>query len=214
MRRSDHARLLSCLTGLKGQVTVQARAGFSLVEMLVTLVILIILMTLYWGPNSASRQRALKSTCGKNLSKLYVAMDIYATEHDGKFPEVPGARTSEEALVVLVPRYTSDTSLFVCPGSQDSALAPDVFQKGRISYAYYMGLTPKNSQPLMSDRQVDTSSKSAGQFAFSPNGKAPGNNHRKFGGNFLFPDGRVESTPAKLPFSATLSPGVVLLNPR
>jgi prepilin-type N-terminal cleavage/methylation domain-containing protein/prepilin-type processing-associated H-X9-DG protein len=214
MRRSDHARSCACSTGLNEQVAVRFRGGFSLIEMLVTLAILIILTTLYWGPNSASRQRSLKSTCARNLSKLYVAMDIYATEHGAKFPEVPGARTSEEALVPLVPRYTSDTSLFICPGSKDSAPPADTFQQGRISYAYYMGQPTNGTRPLMSDRQVDTTSKSPGQLAFSFNGKPPGNNHRKFGGNFLFADGRVESTPAKLPFAAGLTPGLVLLNPK
>src|SRR5579859_3549100 len=117
-----------------------ARSAFSLIELLVTVAIILILTTLYFGPNNANRQQALKRSCQKNLEKLYVSMEIYANEHGGTFPEVGGARSSEEALDVLVPKYTSDTSAFICPGSKDSALPSGEPLRGRkISYAYYMG---------------------------------------------------------------------------
>jgi prepilin-type N-terminal cleavage/methylation domain-containing protein len=190
-------------------------AGFSLIELLVVVVIILLLTTLYWGPSSASRQRALKRSCQKNLQKAYVALQIYANDHGGNFPVVPGASNSEAALDSLVPRYTSDTSCFICPGSGDSSLpSGESFRNRRISYAYYLGLSLTNgAQPLMSDRQVDTSAKTAGQLVFSPNGKPPGNNHRSYGGNILFSDGRLEMTPAHTPFALPLTPGELLLNP-
>jgi prepilin-type N-terminal cleavage/methylation domain-containing protein/prepilin-type processing-associated H-X9-DG protein len=193
----------------------QDAKGFSLIELLITVVILLILTTLYFGPNNANRQQALKGACQRNLEKIYVSLEIYGNDHAGKFPEVSGARTSEEALDVLVPKYTSDTSPFTCPGSSDSELpAGESFRSRRISYAYYMGRALTNSQQvLMSDRQVDTLSKSAGQAVFSTSGKPPGNNHRKFGGNFLFCDGHAEMSGAVAPFPLTLTNGEVLLNP-
>ena len=51
-------------------------------------------------------------------------------------------------------------------------------------------------------------------MVFSPDGKPPGNNHHKFGGNFLFADGSVQSSPPRLTFSLAVAPGVVLLNPK
>jgi prepilin-type processing-associated H-X9-DG protein len=78
-----------------------------------------------------------------------------------------------------------------------------------------MGWHLTNAQAvLMSDRQVDTNSKIAGDFAFSTTGKSPGNNHHKFGGNFLFGDGHQELTPPKVPFALPVPPGIVLLNPK
>jgi prepilin-type N-terminal cleavage/methylation domain-containing protein/prepilin-type processing-associated H-X9-DG protein len=190
-------------------------AAFSLIELLVTVAIILILTTLYFGPNTANRQQALKRACQKNLEKIYVSMEIYANEHGGKFPEVAGVRTSEEALDVLVPKYTSDTSPFICPGSNDGALpAGESFRSRKISYAYYMGWSMTNSQQvLMSDKQVDTKAKSVGQAVFSTTGKPPGSNHRKFGGNFLFCDGHTEMSPAVAPFPLALTNGEVLLNP-
>ena len=78
--------------------------GFSLLELLLTVAIILILTTMYFGPNTSGKQQALKRVCQKNLEKIFVSMEIYANEHAGKFPQKPGARTSEEALAVLIPK--------------------------------------------------------------------------------------------------------------
>jgi len=188
--------------------------GFSLIELLVTIVIILILTALYWNPNTGSRQHARQMSCQKNLQKAYIALEIFANESGGKFPNVAGARTPGEALDVLVPRYTSDTSVFICPGSQDSLLpAGESLRSRRISYAYYMGRCLTNSLVLMSDKQVDSQARPAGAAAFSTTGKPPGNNHGKYGGNFLFCDGHVELAPPQVPFALELGKGEVLLNP-
>jgi len=192
------------------------RAGFSLIELLVVMALMLIMATMMYGFGSPSRQRAEKKACQQNLSKIYVAMQIYATDYAGKLPVNTNAETSEEALYVLVPRYTADTSIFICPGGRDSALPEGAsIRKRKISYAYYMGAHFNDAQQvLMSDRQVNTLPKNAGDEAFSTTGKPPGNNHHKYGGNFLFGDGHMEMTPARVPFSLATNPGVVLLNPR
>jgi prepilin-type N-terminal cleavage/methylation domain-containing protein/prepilin-type processing-associated H-X9-DG protein len=191
------------------------RSAFSLIELLVTVAIILILSTLYFGPNTSSRQLALKRSCQRNLEKLYVSLQIYANDYHGQFPAVTGAKTSEEALGILVPKYTSDTSPFICPGSKDSELpSGESFQNKRISYAYYMGRYATNAQQVvMSDRQVNTQPKAAGESVFSTTGKAPGNNHRKFGGNFLFCDGHCEMSSPAAPFPLGLTNHEVLLNP-
>jgi len=193
-----------------------ARAAFSLVELLITFTLLLIMSTMMWGFGSANRQRAEKKACQQNLSKIYLAMQIYAGDCAGKFPQNTNAQTSEAALDVLVPRYTVDTSIFICPGGRDSELPEGVsFRKRKISYAYYMGARLNDAQQaLMSDRQVNTQPKNADDYAFSTTGKPPGNNHHKYGGNFLFGDGRMEMTPPRIPFSLAITQGVVLLNPK
>lgn len=190
-------------------------AAFSLLEVLIVVALLLILTMMYWGGSSRSFQRGKQKICQGNLQKIFVAMQIYANESASRFPVVSGARTAEEALDLLVPRYTADTATFVCPGSSDSAPASGgSLRKGRISYAYFMGRRATDpAEALMSDRLVDTLPKAVGQNAFSTTGKPPGNNHNQFGGSFLFTDGHTDTTPASLPFSLVLTQGVVLLNP-
>jgi type II secretory pathway pseudopilin PulG len=201
--------------GRDRSLTTFSLTAFSLLEMLITLALVLVLVTMYWGYRSPSNQRRQQENCRKNLQKIYVALEIYADEHGGKFPTVPGAHTSAEALNLLVPRYTADTATFICPGSKDSPLpsGETLFQR-KISYAYYMGRRKTDAQEaLMSDKQVNTQAKSAGQIVFSPDGKPPGNNHHRYGGNILFCDGRTEFSPASSAFSLGLTQGVVLLNP-
>lgn len=186
-----------------------------MIELLLVVAIIAIIAAMYMRATTGSGQNRQLKNCQKNLQKLYIAMEIYAMDHQGNFPAVAGAQTSGAALDGLVPRYTVDTSAFICPGSSTAALpSGESIANRKISYAYYMGRTKRDATSvLMSDQQVDTLAKTAGQPAFSPTGKAPGNNHGKAGGNFLFGDGHAESTPARLPFSLVLTQGVVLLNP-
>jgi prepilin-type processing-associated H-X9-DG protein len=190
--------------------------GFSLVELLVVLALMIIITVMMWGFGSQNRQRAAQKGCRQNLEKIYLALQIYADDFGGKLPANTNAQTSEEVLTALVPRYTVDTSIFICPGGKDSPLPSGVsFANRKISYAYYMGQQLGDAQqPMMSDRQVNTLPKRAGDLAFSETGKPPGNNHHKYGGNFLFGDGHVDLSPPRLPFSFATAPVVVLLDPK
>lgn len=191
-------------------------AGFSFIELVVVAAIVLLLFTLYWGSSTSdSQQRQARQDCQTQLQRIYMALDIYAREHAGKYPEVAGARTSAEALEALVPRYMADTTVFYCPGLKPPPLpATEPFRQQRIGYAYYMGRRAADSQQvLMSDQQVNTQSKAAREFAFSRTGKPPGNNHGKLGGNFLFGDGHAESSPPRARFALALTQGVVLLNP-
>lgn len=187
--------------------------GFSLVELLLVMALLVLVFTLYWGPGSGSRERALNAACQRNLQKLHIAMSIYANDNGGAFPRVAGAKTSAQALKALVPRYNSDVSLFFCPAGKDSAAGSELGNQ-RISYSYYMGRTLTNAQQvLMTDAQIDALPKAAGQKVFSTDGKPPGNNHGKSGGNLLFCDGHVLFSSPSTSSGLPLNTGEVLLNP-
>jgi hypothetical protein len=144
-------------------------------------------------------------------------MKIYGMEHDGKFPAIEGAASSEAPLSLLVPKYTSKTDIFICPGSGDKELPEtEPFEGRKISYAYYMGrkLEDGGDAPLMTDEQVDTGAKAKGDRVFSLDGKPPGNNHRKFGGIVLFCDGRAVAIEAAADRDLPCPENVKLLNPK
>jgi prepilin-type N-terminal cleavage/methylation domain-containing protein len=192
-----------------------ASAAFSLIELLVVVAVLLLLTTLYWNHGPSKRDIDL-TACRQNLEKVYLAMEIYARDNAEKYPVATNALTSEDALALLVPHYTSDTSDFLCPASGDTPLpAGKSFRDWKISYAYYMGRRSSDvDAALMSDEQVNPFSKNAGDTVFSDNGKPPGNNHGKGGGNFLTCGGGVVSSGSHAPFSLELRPPVVLLNPK
>jgi hypothetical protein len=184
--------------------------------MMITLALMCVMAAMLYGFGSASHQRSQKKLCADNLQKIYLSLQIYANDFNGALPAKTNAVTSEDVLDALVPKYTADTTIFICPGGRDSEFpSGEKLRNHKISYAYYMGrrLDPPQN-PLASDRQINTDPKYAGEFAFSRNGKAPGNNHHKYGGNFLLADGSVQDSPAQLAFSLAPAPGVVLLNPK
>jgi type II secretory pathway pseudopilin PulG len=191
-------------------------SAFSLVELLCTLVIIIILAIMISGRGSGSRQRRDMMNCSKNLQTVYTALTIYAADNKGAFPIVTNAISSEAPLSLLVPKCTTETSIFICPGSPDSALPQgEAFANRKISYAFYMGW-PVNSTgaPLLSDRQVDTTSKKVDAPLFSADGKGAGANHHKYGGNVLFIGGEVKRSAPQAKFELSFPTNVILLNPK
>ena len=191
--------------------------GFSLVELLVTLAVVGMLYMALLGPGSAGVQAKKRALCLEHLSQMHALLTLYAAEHDGAFPAVPGATGSEAPLSELVPRYTTDTTIFTCPASGAAELpAAQPFADRHTSYAYVMGL-PRDAEPgamIVSDAQVNARAKTAGEVLFSTTGSAPGANHGPTGGHLLFVDGHVEWSGAPAPRALLLPAGTTLLNPK
>ena len=191
--------------------------AFSYIELLISTTMVIILYVVSFGAGSKFGQTRRKATCASHLRQMQMALSLYATEHNGTYPVQAGATSSEAPLSELVPRYTSDTSLFICPGSKHRALpGAQPFADRHISYAYYMGVRhdAEAGTPLISDAQVNPSAKHRGDPLFSASGSAPGNNHRRYGGSVLFVDGHVETGDAAATRDLPIPAGVVLLNPK
>jgi prepilin-type N-terminal cleavage/methylation domain-containing protein len=193
-----------------------SQGGFSLLELVVVLAILIILSTMMTSRLTGAHRKTNRELCRKNLQEVFVAFTLYANDNQGNYPALKEARTAEAPLSLLVPRSTTETAMFICPGSDDKPLPEgESFARRRISYAYYMGRATNNSagEVLLSDWQVDTRAKTTGQALFSTDGKKPGNNHGKDGGNLLLGSGEVLASGPKAERDLPTPPGVTLLNP-
>jgi prepilin-type processing-associated H-X9-DG protein len=165
------------------------------------------------GQFSTSARRKEMTACRSNLQKIYLALNLYRSDN-GAFPFVQGATSPSAPLSLLIPKSTTTTEIFICPGSSDKPLPEsEHFAERRISYAYYMGRATNDGGILMSDWQVDNAPKRAGQLLFSVDGKRPGNNHKDTGGNLLFMDGSVRESGTKAKGDFLISAPVVLLNP-
>lgn len=191
--------------------------AFSLIELLLVVLIISVLTILSMGRLSSSSRDKIKAECQKNLETIYLSLSIYANDYKGKFPVVKDATSSEQPLSILVPRYTTVTEMFICPGSSDRTLPEgESFARRRISYAYYMGCTTNEGPDtvILSDRQVDTSPKRMGQQLFSPDGKKPAANHGKYGGNYVTLSGETFSCGPVAKRDFLFDTNIVLLNPR
>jgi prepilin-type N-terminal cleavage/methylation domain-containing protein/prepilin-type processing-associated H-X9-DG protein len=190
--------------------------GFTLIELLVVVALILTMYVMAYGPAQKSFQEKQLIVCQKNLLMIQIALKIYAADYHDSYPVVPGALTAETPLSLLVPRATTETSIFVCPGSARRRLPEaEPFTHRKISYAYYMGRTGRDGAEamLLSDAQVNTRPRHTGEPMFSVSGKRPADNHRQFGGNVLFGDGHAEQFPAVAQRDFTFSDPVVLLNP-
>jgi type II secretory pathway pseudopilin PulG len=180
------------------------------------MVILIILSVSLNSRLSGSRRRTNLELCRKNLQTISLALSIYANDNHGAFPFLTNAAISATPLSLLLPRSTTETAMFICPGGDDQALPEgESFAQRRISYAYYMGRST-NSVPgaaILSDWQVNTLPKTKGQPLFSADGKKPANNHVKDGGNLLLVNGEVIASGPKAARDLPVPSGVTLLNP-
>ncbi|MBA4148237.1 MAG: type II secretion system protein [Verrucomicrobia bacterium] len=193
------------------------RRGFSLIELMITMALILIMAAMLAGRGSGSRQNRDLAKCEKNLQSIFTALTIYSSDNAGRYPFVSNAKTSEEPLSLLVPRSTTVTEMFICPGTKDSRLPEaEPFAKRRISYAYYMGWN-KNAPdlaPLVSDRQVNPQPKRVGDKLFSGDGKDPGGNHHKYGGNVLFNSGEIQTSGTNVTIDLLFPTNVVFLNPK
>lgn len=164
----------------------------------------------------SDEQRQLVN-CQKNLQNIYLAIAIYAGDNKQNFPRLAGGETSEAPLSLLVPRSTTVTEIFICPASGDNKLPEgEPFARRRISYAYYMGRAKNDGAEavLVSDGQINPFPKIKRQQMFSENGKEPGANHKKAGGNLLFCDGTFRAVKPRASRDYLFPTNVVLLNPK
>ena len=190
--------------------------GFSLLELLIVLALLLVLTVMIDSQfGVSSRNRAL-ADCRKNLQTMYLALSIYENDNNGAFPFLQGAGSPAAPLSLLVPKSTTVTEIFICPGGKDQPLPEaESFAGRKISYAYYMGRTTNDDAGaiIVSDAQVDAAPKNKGQQIFSEDGRKPGNNHGKEGGNLLSRAGEVTDSGPKASRDVPYPPGVRLLNP-
>lgn len=186
-------------------------------ELVISIVLVLILSMMLMGRGLFSNHQRQMANCQKNLQNIYLAMNIYAGDNKGAFPAINGVASSEPPLSLLVPRSTTVTEIFICPGSNDNKLPEgEPFAKRRISYAYYMGRAKTDGADalLVTDGQVNPLPKIKRQQMFSENGKSPGANHSKSGGNLLFCDGSFRSAKARAARDYLFPTNVVLLNPK
>lgn len=191
--------------------------GFTLIELMCTLAILLVLFALSFGIGGKDRQKERQQQCRENQRLVHLALTVAANDLGGPFPVAKGATDSDAVFQTLVPRYSSRLDVFRCPGRTRDPFTGGsaTSRRFRNHYAYAAGLTSTAdaAQWLLSDAQVDTRPKAVGAALFAESDQGPGSNHGAFGGIVTFVDGRADFSPPKAAFEIQVPTGAAVLNP-
>jgi len=104
-------------------VVVERRRGFSLVELLIILGILVILAGLLFPVFAQARERAKRSQCISNFHQISTSTLLYLEDYNDQFSpvnqqlvDVPNSRNDRTWVQLLLP-YTRNFSSFFCPSA-------------------------------------------------------------------------------------------------
>jgi prepilin-type N-terminal cleavage/methylation domain-containing protein/prepilin-type processing-associated H-X9-DG protein len=118
--------------------------GFTLVELLVVITIIAVLAALLFPVLNSARHKAWETACASNLRQLSLAVDMYAQDHDERFP--PSHTIAHEPYASwreAIQPYVRDRGILACPawehrGAKGAELRPEL----QATYAMNAWLAP------------------------------------------------------------------------
>lgn len=106
--------------------------GFTLIELLVVIAIIAILAAILFPVFARARENARRSGCQSNLKQLGIAMHMYLSDYDTRFPSYynyatswSGASAVNMGWAEMLYGYTNNSQIWWCP-SEDQAQAKPV----------------------------------------------------------------------------------------
>lgn len=98
------------------------RGGFTLVELLIVIAIIVVLMAIALPVFNNAREKARQSRCMANLHEIAMALRMYRMD-EGAYPGPYDPVIAEGGLNALYPTYITTRQTFICPDDtiQDAA---------------------------------------------------------------------------------------------
>ena len=143
----------------------KTKNGFTLVELLVVIGIILLLAGLVFPAGGKARRMALATSCLSNLRQLGLALQMYVNDHNGIMPILQNRSSTNDPVsaidTVLLP-FNSGKGVFRCPSDQQG-----IFETTGTSYFWnftvngedvcrlfsIVGGTDATRIPLMTDKQ-------------------------------------------------------------
>src|SRR5687767_15165489 len=105
--------------------------GFTLVEILIVLGIVVVLAALLFPLLGRVREKGRQATCQSNLKQLFLGVQHYIQDHDSRQPSFGNWRES-------MATYIKKSDVFVCPSIPEAIQRPDgITETGE--YNFYIG---------------------------------------------------------------------------
>ena len=97
------------------------KKAFTLIEFLTVIVIIGLILALLFPVISRIRAKGYITACASNMRQIGFALQIYAEEHNGKYPPghlKKGKDFNKDDLSPLFPGYIDDLNVFMCPAAK------------------------------------------------------------------------------------------------
>jgi prepilin-type N-terminal cleavage/methylation domain-containing protein len=91
------------------------RCGFTFLEMVASLAIILMLAGLLFPVYARARESARATSCRSNLAQLGQALSLYAQDYNGRFPPADHEWTTISAV------YAKNTGILTCPSEPDDS---------------------------------------------------------------------------------------------
>jgi len=90
------------------------KTGFTLVELLVVLAVIVFLAATLFAVFSRVREKGRSTVCRGNLRQIALSIQQYVQDHDGWYPSNGGGIEQKQWVSKILP-YVRNSQVFVCP---------------------------------------------------------------------------------------------------
>lgn len=91
--------------------------GFTIVEMMVVITIIMILLGLLMPALGRARKKARKIDCMNRLRQIGIALNEYALDNNGSFPAALATLTTDDAYLPSEPVVDGNPVILICPSA-------------------------------------------------------------------------------------------------